>query len=115
MPTENAWSLNSDNILVIEGKTPDVLSYDYENKNISAWYLNTDNKIVNGLMGEPISWSPPYPVGKWYLDDNNILMANGIPERLSLSNIFTGDVNVTNIKLGDISVKSVFIGDTQVF
>lgn len=82
MPTENAWSLNSDGILVIEGKTPDVLLYDYEHKNLSDWYLNSEDIIINGLLGEPISWAPPYPVGKWYLNDDDILTAAGIPDRL---------------------------------
>ena len=43
------WSLNNDGRLFIEDKTPEYLAYDYENKNLSDWYLNNRDVITADL------------------------------------------------------------------
>lgn len=61
--------------------TPDILSYDYEHRNLSDWYLNAADEITNDILGLPISWEQPYPMGIWYMTENGPL-CSGLPEPL---------------------------------
>ena len=56
MPDTVYWSLNEDDILVIENQTPDILPFDSDDPPASMWHLNDDNIIVNGLLPEPMPY-----------------------------------------------------------
>ena len=62
--------------------TPSELPYDYEHRNMSDWYMNSDDIVSNDIIPTPIGWQQPYPVGKWYMTNTLRLTANGIPDRL---------------------------------
>lgn len=75
------WTLDENDILTNE-YLPDALPYDYEHRNLSDWYMNANDKIENDIIPVKLNWVQPYPLGKWYLDENDILQCSGIPEAL---------------------------------
>ena len=49
--------------------TPSELPYDYEHRNMSDWYMNSDDIVSNDIIPTPIGWQAPYPFSVWYFDE----------------------------------------------
>lgn len=79
MPATDLWELDANGILIIEGKTPERISYDYEHRSLSSWHLNEADEIICDIMPTPEGWQAPFPFGMWYLDEEDKLVANGVP------------------------------------
>lgn len=87
-----SWSMTDDYRLYIDGYTPNELLYDYEHKNVSDWYMNSDDIVSNDIIPTPIGWQNPLPVGVWYMTDDLRITASGIPQRLNWTKPYPASV-----------------------
>lgn len=96
------WALNEQGRLYIPDKTPESLSYDYENRNVSSFYLNGEGRITVDIIPNSINWESPYPAGIWYLQENGKLHCGGMPDTLYWSKPYPFSMWYMNEEMGHL-------------
>lgn len=79
------WTLQND-VLIIEGETPDILSYDYNDPPLSSWRLKK-GLIVNGFLPEVLKSTAALPA-------------------------YVGSKQLVNMYIGNEAVTGIIIGNT---
>lgn len=109
MPTTHAWK-RDENIDWTEG-IPNLLetqvSYNFLNRALASWYMNSNNTIKSGLLPKTLEWAKPYPNGKWYRDTNGALKNRGLPDALiDYQGAFNKCTNLVEVTIPE-TVKSI--------
>lgn len=79
------WTLQND-VLIIEGETPEILSYDYNDPPLSSWRLKK-GLLINGFLPEVLTGAATLPA-------------------------FVGNKAIKNMYIGDQSVIGIIVGNS---